>query len=64
MRFKTLMSMPLLLPFSIGFFSGSSYSQFFLNLAMIYMWAIYKYCQRHKPVNLEIQSGTAMQIEV
>lgn len=62
-RFKTLVSMPLLLPFSIGFFSGSSYSQFFLNLAMIYMWAIYKYCQRHKPVNIEIQPENAMQIE-
>ncbi len=44
--FKTLLTMPLMLPFSIGFFSGSSYSQFFINLAMIYMWLIYKYCKR------------------
>lgn len=43
-RFKTLLSMPLLLPFSIGFFSGSSYSQLNINLAMIYMWMIYKFC--------------------
>lgn len=44
--FKTLLTMPLMLPFSIGFFSGSTYSQFFLNLAMIYMWLIYQYCKQ------------------
>jgi oligosaccharide repeat unit polymerase len=44
--FKTLLTMPLILPFSIGFFSGSSYGQFFLNLGMIYMWLIYKYCKQ------------------
>lgn len=46
--FKTLLSMPLLLPFSIGFFSGSSYSQLNINLAMIFMWLIYKYSKSCK----------------
>lgn len=62
-RFKTLLSMPLLLPFSIGFFSGNSYSQFFLNLAMIYMWAIYMYCRKPKPRVAELHSESATQIE-
>lgn len=54
-RFKTLLSMPLLLPFSIGFFSGSSYSQLNINLAMIYMWLLYKYCSvktTHKSIRI------------
>lgn len=46
--FKTLLSMPLLLPFSIGFFSGSSYSQLNINLAMIFMWLIYKFSKSNK----------------
>ena len=62
-RFKTLLAMPLLLPFSIGFFSGSSYSQLNINLAMIYMWLIYLYCRNKAPktvVNRTIPSKTEL----
>lgn len=38
---KTLLSLPILLSFCLGFFTGNNYSSLAINLAVIYMWIFY-----------------------
>lgn len=44
-HFYTLLSLPMTLPFSVHFFAGNAYSELYLNLAMIYLFVIYKFCK-------------------
>lgn len=39
--FKTILSIPILLMFCVGFFSGNVYSSLSVDLSIIYMWVFY-----------------------
>lgn len=45
-RFKTLLAMPLILPFSSAFFVGNSYSKLEIDLAILFFWVIYLFLQK------------------
>lgn len=46
--YKTILALPLLLPFSVNFFTGNNFSQLPFNMAVIYSLIIYRILKQNK----------------